>query len=792
MKIFKLKKMFVAAIFAVLCMGCSDLQKADIAAEKKAVESAYLCPQMYETADFAEFKDGKIFASNESSAKEYDVLFKTKPVKFKPNTHYVFNMLSDVKSLKGKSRLQIFIWKVVPGKKPELVMDISQHDSDGEFLPRRAEFFTGDGDANFKISFNAAGKISAKVKDIEIKEGKIETFYAATKNPKPYKLNRKTLPTGARDFVVDMPNNPKGATVNAADFGVKAGEKDLITKLNNAIAHCKKIGAAKLVLDRGTYYFDEEKSVEMKGISDFEFDGGGSTFVYYKTNGKVNNMNIQNCQRIKVHNFNMDWDWQKSPLASIVKLVAINDKGKDKYVDFEFTEYDDFPKKDCKIINLSLYNEKTQTVGMEGSFDVYYDFGVGNEVIVPKKEWLKGNLLRLHLPKIHKKYRVGQFFRMQHYYYTMGGIHMKNNRHLTLENVNIWSCCGFALAVYDYQQYWQFKNVNIVKPKNAYRRAITCTADHCNISNTLGFFKMENCEISFGADDCINFNDKSAYATRKDDYTLQTRGMMGFTKSAYNKGANVELRHDDFSPANYTGRIVDRKEIDAKKGIYLLCFDRKLPKAKNTGFVLFNRNFGTRNMIVRNCYFHDNRARGVIIECSDVTLENCRFKHNEHGAMKIESGYTNHLWSEGFGANNIVIRNCTFEDGCPDGVVDYKKARDIFIGSYSRRNSFQYQTMYPIVDGLLFENNTFIDTYGVMATVSSAGNVVFANNTFIAKTPRKNEKDYRGSIFVAFASNVKVVNNTWVESPLVKTPGVFVDKDKVKGFVFEGNRLVKP
>ena len=66
MKIFKLKKMFVAAIFAVLCMGCSDLQKADIAAEKKAVESAYLCPQMYEAANFAEFKDGKIFASNES------------------------------------------------------------------------------------------------------------------------------------------------------------------------------------------------------------------------------------------------------------------------------------------------------------------------------------------------------------------------------------------------------------------------------------------------------------------------------------------------------------------------------------------------------------------------------------------------------------------------------------------------------------------------------------------------------------------------------------------------------
>ncbi|MFR6033186.1 MAG: right-handed parallel beta-helix repeat-containing protein [Bacilli bacterium] len=40
---------------------------------------------------------------------------------------------------------------------------------------------------------------------------------------------------------------------------------------------------------------------------------------------------------------------------------------------------------------------------------------------------------------------------------------------------------------------------------------------------------------------------------------------------------------------------------------------------------------------MRNCYFHDNRARGILILARDVTIENCKFRHNEMGAIKIET-----------------------------------------------------------------------------------------------------------------------------------------------------------
>lgn len=42
---------------------------------------------------------------------------------------------------------------------------------------------------------------------------------------------------------------------------------------------------------------------------------------------------------------------------------------------------------------------------------------------------------------------------MQHYYYGMGGMALVNNRHFTMENVNIHSCKGHGLLCSGGQQY---------------------------------------------------------------------------------------------------------------------------------------------------------------------------------------------------------------------------------------------------------------------------------------------------------------------------------------------------
>ena len=98
--------------------------------------------------------------------------------------------------------------------------------------------------------------------------------------------------------------------------------------------------------------------------------------------------------------------------------------------------------------------------------------------------------------------------------------------------------------------------------------------------------------------------------------------------------------------------------------------------------------------------------------------------------------------------------------------------------------------MYPIISNILFENNTFKDTFGLISFIASSGNVIFKDNLFENPTPRKNPLPYRGAFFVTSSSNTKIVNNTYVKSPNVPNPGVYADDD-VKNITVAGNRVVE-
>ncbi|MFR6033185.1 MAG: hypothetical protein ACLUKN_08455 [Bacilli bacterium] len=91
---------------------------------------------------------------------------------------------------------------------------------------------------------------------------------------------------------------------------------------------------------------------------------------------------------------------------------------------------------------------------------------------------------------------------------------------------------------------------------------------------------------------------------------------------------------------------------------------------------------------------------------------------------------------------------------------------------------------------ILVESNTMRDTFGLIAFIASTGNVTFLNNTFINETPRNKPLEYRGEFFVTHSKRTRIVNNTWVKSPHVKTPGVIYDKETVKGLIVKGNKVV--
>ncbi len=661
----------------------------------------------------------------------------------------------------------------------------NQHDTFGKTIRVRTDCEAPEDAEMYTIRFIAHKGIKAKITNFKIIEGTLSKFIPITENKKHYKLDKSTLPTGAKEFTVDLPNNPNGEVVEAKRFGVVPNKKLDVKLVNDAIAYCREKKASKLIFEKDATYYFGDGSISISDIKDFIFDGNGSTFIYRKKKGT--SFRITKTERVVFENLNVDWMWNEEPLASLVRIKEISPatNKEDFYIDYEFVHYTKHPQHGQYLRSAVCtgWDEKNDVPGFEGALTLY-----GNEFItgknIPEVKWVADNVMRILRSNFgQNRIQVGQYYRMQHYYYDMNHMYMYSNKHLTVRNHTVWSCTGHAFVMDGTQKYTHFDNVKIVRHKDMPKRIITCTADHFHFSRSAGYFKMENCDFSYGADDCINFHDCSSYGVKNSPKSIVSRHNYG------GDGAVIELRNSDYSPTNFSAIRTHAKRLE--NGLYEIFFASDLPSPDDNQFIMFDKTYDTHNIIVRNSYFHHNRARGILILARDVTIEGCTFRGNERGAIKLETGYTHNIWCEGYGVNNIVIRNNVFDTSNPIDERTMGYARDIFMGVYLRTDPSKEQTTYPILSNILFEGNTFKDTFGMITTMGSTGNVTFHKNIFINETPRNSPLKYRGQFYMTHSSNVKIVNNKFLKSENTPNLGVWYESDSCKDIVVQGNKIVR-
>lgn len=650
-----------------------------------------------------------------------------------------------------------------------------------EFKTVQFKFNSGDSALPPSFQIHALEKMRGELTDFKLVEtGSDRYFPVGGKNTVPWQGKLGKLPTGARDFTVALPKNTSGVTVKAADFGFSPDNPDNVPALNQALAHCKKIGAARLELSPGTYRMRFHDSLMFNEMRDFTFDGGGATLVYYG-DGRATGVNLEHCERVVVRKVNFDWDWEHDPLASIVRVVRV----KPDFTDFEFVDYKRFPRRDLRVAFVTSYDPKTRSFGVADGIDGRFEFSAGENR--PKTEWRSDNVLRVWGQS--QLFRIGQFFRMQHRYYDGSCIQMNGNRHLTLEDINIYSCSGNGLIVDGRQQYWQLRGVRVAPPKDALRRVISSTADPYHIIRSCGFCKVENCSFAFAPDDCINAHDVFGVVGKSGPMAVISRNRFSPSMVAsFRPGDILELRNLNFSPTGFKAPLKAIREIDGAKGIYELQFDQPIPEPVVSGddFVLFNRAFNTGNMIIRNCDFYDCYNHAILVQGSDFTIENNRFRKMGTGGIDIITGYFAKLWCEGYGVDNVLVRNNTFDMVNPRNNKNYGRARDIYIGIFQDEE----RTGYHILSNILFEGNTFINSFGVVAVISSAENVIFRNNTFKNPNPTYPVTERAGFFLTHDSQNVKIVNNRWMASPYVPSPGIYATPDSVTGLAVGGNRVL--
>lgn len=649
----------------------------------------------------------------------------------------------------------------------DAVRSVAWHTAVGfnQWLDGRFNFEITRADEDYAILFSAKNKVDLQIENLRVEKGPSTTAVPATTTRKPPVPLVLPTPPGPPAFDVLLPAPPQ-KTLSVADFGTSPELENNSEAFRRAVDGARELGGPlRLVVPRGIYHFTDDRPLSFEGLTDFEFDGNGSEFIFWKKKGEL--ISVKRGNRILLRNMVVDWDWEKEPLAARVHVVSVESKG--DYLDLDFPNGQKLPGPDAKIRSLEELNPATGVVGFEGSLMAPNLQWRGHEEL--RREVVAPQTLRLFAMNsdqrlfYREKIRAGQAYRMRFFNYQMNGFMLQDNSHLTLKNVDLYSAPGQGFHSRGDQHHTQLLDCRIL-PRPGAGRVLSTAADGLHVLYSKGYWKLENCDFSFCGDDLVNIHDNVAFAPWSDSRSLVLRA----SRVPIAAGDPIFIRNWDYRPTAFRAPVKTIEKISDQET--RLVFEADLPSSGRGGMVVINERYDSGNIIIRNSYFHENSSRGLLISSPNVLIESNRFFWHESAALSFESGHTASTWSEGTGVSNVVVRGNSFHSaptrGRPESIHEEEGAM-IYVGAYlGFQFTPQFKTPFPIFRDLLFENNQFSNSTGVNLFLSSAAQVMVRGNQFDNPTPRPMALPYRGQVSLSFASNISLKDNTW--GP--QTPGL--------------------
>ena len=574
--------------------------------------------------------------------------------------------------------------------------------------------------------------------------------------------------TGCPDFTVEKPRGGNGLCVKAANFGFCAESEKNATAINRAMAEARRIGAGKVELAPGTYRCFDEDGVVIERMADFVFDGRGAVLVFrrpaeYRGQPQSeiimnkSNLFISNCERVWVRNLTMDWDWQRDPLcdAGIVTARHIDrERPEESYIEFTLPDWERHPKYPEPVPVQKLQRMPEDRSGYCAT--EHFSFGQTEGHFGAKNEWVSPNRLRVwpgvpmpgrnqnpqtgyrlspqanlrDVEKVHE----GELYRILHYYYGKNGVCMLNNRHLTVSDITVWSCFGMAMVTDGPQEYWRVERFRVAPPTEGefaaaypgvpfFKRLMSSSSDGHHIARSNGHCQYVDCLWTLNNDDSNNFHDRFTIAVKCGRKKLHIINRRGYSYFRAAKGTEIELRKPNFdmigdAPLGFRAQLVD---IVGE----MLILDRDLPDQTGPCFLVWDRSYGTDNVLLQGCQMVDSGLRNLF-SSSNLTIEDCDFVRTCNYPIRLIGDYRANWWCEGMGVTNVVIRGCRFED---TGARD----PEIPVISSVCVTPHGWEIDEPdkgfVAGNVLIEGCRFIRPRGPVLDFSIGRNVVFRNST---------------------------------------------------------------
>ena len=540
-------------------------------------------------------------------------------------------------------------------------------------------------------------------------------------------------------FYIARPNEKNYKTVNASDFGVSTAADDNYSAFCKAIEYCKANPNITLKVDGGKYYFRTDKSIMLDGLKNVLIDADGAQFIFENPNY----FHIVNCNCIEIRGLGITWNLDVSRLASLVKIR--NASKESQSFELEFTELNEVSA-DIPIMAFTKYDPETLTPGTRQDFKENYVYQFPGSIKTVEKTG--HNVLKVTHDGSLDNYTDGEVYLLRHHVYGGNAFNVYNTSNITFSGIKLYAVAGMGWLIENRSEHFQLLGCVIgLDPEHDDNR-ISTTADGVHIANTNGKFRISGCDFSFMGDDDVNVHDNIATVTDKLDektveiYTNANNFAAGDTAIFSSKG---------FDRFGFSAEVTS---VEGKK----LTFDKGLPDYIVKDCIVSNGSIDSGNYVISGNYFHENRARGLLLQSNNGLCENNRFYKIMANPIKVIMDISSGLWLEGTGVNGLVIRNNSFVE-C--NVVEW--SAQISISTNIDGKSADSTLFYNIT----VENNSFDNFYGRLVDASNVSNLKICSN-------RVNNKDgsyeaRRGRIIIRQScSRVTISNNEYKAS--VKAP----------------------
>ncbi len=551
-------------------------------------------------------------------------------------------------------------------------------------------------------------------------------------------------------FYVQRPKSDILNEVNAAEFGLSEDNADNFEAFQNALNYCSRHPQTKLVIDKGTYYFRSINGLDADNCTDLLIEGSGATFVFSSTGYKFF---IRNSDCVEIRNLNFDWNWAESPLASLVTVYNSNPDADTIDLIFKNAEY---CNENNRLMAITQCDPETITFGAKYSSKESYLYQDATAVKSVKK--ISDNTLRITHNGCMDGFENGETYILRHYVYDGTIFNIRDySENITFDNVSIYGSPGMAYICEGNCSHFQIINSFIgINPEYRNSRCVSLTADAIHIVNTDGCFNISGCDISGMGDDAINVHDGLGYVSAANGTALTLIA----SAMRLEVGDTLAFKNDKFENTDVTAKIVSVKALE---GITKEVIVESLSENITAGWTAYNTECNSGNYVIRNNYFHENRARGLLLQSSNGLCENNRFYKTMAQAIKVVMDIEPTLWQEGTGVDNLIIRNNAFE------MCNYSDWGSVIeIGTNIAGKSAET----AVFTNIEITSNTFTDIPSRLMRVNNVNGFVFSRNTvntgkFFDKT------NLQGKVHMFdYCSNITYSDNDFIN-------GGFLDGKKI-------------